>query len=120
MSDLQLFSQPSLLAPGENNTRGLISCLPSQEILYCFWLANKWRSFSHFLDILFHFQQNFKEVTFRVVNFYLGVWFEEYLGVWLRPRPRWGLPPPDPLLNGVWGGAPTGSRAEPQRGLDLL
>ncbi len=24
----------------------------------------------------------------------------------LRPRHRWGLPPPDLLLNGVWGGAP--------------
>ncbi len=30
------------------------------------------------------------------------------------PQERcWGLPPPDPLLNGVWGGAPTGSGAEP-------
>ncbi len=26
----------------------------------------------------------------------------------LRPRPRWGLPPPEPLPNGVWGGAPAG------------
>ncbi len=25
--------------------------------------------------------------------------------------PHWGLPPPDPLLNGVWGGALTGSGA---------
>ncbi len=26
----------------------------------------------------------------------------------LRPTPRWGLPPPDSLLNGVWGGAQAG------------
>ncbi len=32
------------------------------------------------------------------------------------PDPRWGLPLPDTPLNGVWGGAPTGSGAEPQRG----
>ncbi len=28
------------------------------------------------------------------------------------PDPRWGLRPPDPLVNGVWGGATTGSGAE--------
>ncbi len=31
------------------------------------------------------------------------------------PDTRWGRPPPDPLLNGVRGGAPTGSGTEPQR-----
>ncbi len=34
----------------------------------------------------------------------------------LSPRPQWGLPPPEPLLNVFWGGAPTGSGAEPHRG----
>ncbi len=32
------------------------------------------------------------------------------------PDPCWGLPPPDPLLNWVWGRAPMGFVAEPQRG----
>ncbi len=33
----------------------------------------------------------------------------------LRPKPRWWLPLPDSLLNGVWGGAPAGVwRRSPQ------
>ncbi len=34
----------------------------------------------------------------------------------LDPKPRWGFAL-DPVQEGVWGGAPTGSGAEPQRGL---
>ncbi len=32
----------------------------------------------------------------------------------LCPRPRRGLPPPDPFLNGVCGGTPAGFGADPQ------